>query len=258
MVTDISAAGLGHSVVGQSGAASVQRVAGLARQEEVLTQEVGVKQSEPASASTPITGVFAHLRVRQDGLLKSATMIREIDHVASKAEELLDKIDNKLGEIVKMYPPYPIDSPQRISLLNDIGGLRKQVEALTFPPSEAVDALQELLSPLKNGFKEKGDLTISSDSVENVKTRLWDIVRLEQNSATDEEVVSVLGQIRELKSSIEDLQAGMWKDVVSFVKMADSPESENIATGVREQIADLGGHAIGSNAHELVQAVESD
>lgn len=258
MVTEISAAGLGHSVVGQSVAASVQRVAGLARPEEVSTQEAGFKQGEPTSTPSPITGVFAQLRVRQDGLHKSASMIREIDHVANKAEELLDKIDNKLGEIVKMYPPYPIDSPQRISLLNDIGGLRKQVEALTFPPSDDVDALQKLLNPQKISSEEVGDFSFGSKAVEEVKTRLWDIPLLVPAAATDEEVASVLSQVRALKSSIEDLQAGMWKDVVSFVKKADSPESEDKATGVREQIADLGGRAIGSYARELVQAVESD
>jgi hypothetical protein len=145
-----------------------------------------------------------------------------------------------------------------VSFLNDIGGLRKQIDALTFPPADAVDDLQKLLSPQKIGFEEAVDLSFSSDAVEDVKTRLWDIPWLEQNSVTDEEVVSVLNQIRELKSSIDDLQAGMWKDVVSFVKKADSPESENKATGVREQIADLGGSAIGNFARELVQAVESD
>jgi hypothetical protein len=258
MVTDISAAGLSHSVVGQSALASVQRVAGLARQEEVLTEGVGNRRGGQTSTSAQVTGAFAQLRVRQDLLLKSASLIREIDQVTGKAEELLDKIDNKLGEIVKMYPPYPIDSPQRVSFLNDIGGLRKQIDALTFPPADAVDDLQKLLSPQKIGFEEAVDLSFSSDAVEDVKTRLWDIPWLEQNSVTDEEVVSVLNQIRELKSSIDDLQAGMWKDVVSFVKKADSPESENKATGVREQIADLGGSAIGNFARELVQAVESD
>lgn len=258
MVTDISAAGLGHSVVGQSIAASVQRVAGVARPEEVSTKEVVAKQGEQTATSSQVTGVFAQLRVRQDVMHKSASMIREIDHVASKAEELLDKIDNKLGEIVKMYPPYPIDSPQRVSLLNDIGGLRKQVDALTFPPSDAVDALQKLLNPEKVGSGEGVELASGSKSIEEVKTQLWDIPLLDSTKATDEEVADVLSQIRELKSSIEDLQAGMWKDVVSFVKKADSSESENKATGVREQIADLGGRAIGSYARELVQAVESD
>ena len=258
MVTEISAAGLGHSVVGQSAVASVRHVAGLARPEEVSTQDVGVNQSEPTSISAPITGVFAHLRVRQDALHKSASMIREIDQSASKAEELLDKVDNKLGEIVKMYPPYPIDSPQRVSLLNDIGGLRKQVDALTFPPADAVDALQELLNPQKISSEEVDDFVLGSNAVEVVKTKLWDIPLLDPTAATDEEVASVLNQVRELKSSIEDLQAGMWKDVVSFVKIADSPASENKATGVRDQIAELGGRAIGSYARELVQAVESD
>lgn len=258
MVTDISAAGLGHSVVGQSVAASVQRVAGVVRPEEVSTKEVLVKQGQQTAASSQVTGVFAQLRVRQDVLYRSASMIREIDHAASKAEELLNKVDNKLGEIVKMYPPYPIDNPQRISLLNDIGGLRKQVDALTFPPSDAVDALQKLLNPEMIESGEDVDLDFGSKSVEEVKTRLWDIPLLDPTKATDEEVVDVLSQIRELKSSIEDLQAGMWKDVVSFVKKADSTESASKATGVREQIADLGGRAIGSYARELVQAVESD
>ena len=258
MVTEISAAWLGHSVVGQSAAALVQRVAGYARPEEVSTEVVGNKQSDQTSTSAQVTGVFAQLRVRQDVLHKSASLIREIDQVAGKAGELLDKVGNKLGEIVKMYPPYPIDSPQRVSLLNDIGGLRKQIDALTFPPSDAVDDLQKLLNPQKIGSEEESVVAFGSNTVEEVKTRLWDIPWLEPNSATDEEIASALNQIGELRSSIDDLRAGMWKDVVSFVKKADSSESENKAADVREQIADLGGRSIGSKARELVQAVESN
>ncbi len=258
MVTEISAAGLGHSVVGQSVAASAQRVAGLSRPGEVTAELVADVRSEQASTSTQLTGAFAQLRVRQDVLHKSASLIREIDQVAGKAEELLNKVDNKLGEIVKMYPPYPIDSPQRVSLLNDIGGLRKQIDALTFPPSDAVDALQKLLSPQMSGSEEVSQLNLSPEAIEDVRTQLWDIPLLDPAEATDEAAASVLKQIRDLKSSIEDLQSGMWKDVVSFVKMADSPESESKATSVREQIADLGVRSIGSYARELVQAVESD
>jgi hypothetical protein len=230
----------------------------LVRPEKVSTEEVGSKRSEQTSASAQITGVFSQLRVRQDVLQKSASMIREIDQVASKSEELLDKIDDKLGEIVKMYPPYPIDSPQRVSLLNEIGGLRKQVDALSFPPSDVVDTLQKLLNPQEIRSEEETDFSFGFKSVEEIKTKLWDIPLLDSSDATDQEIASVLKQIREVKSSIEDLQAGMWRDVVSFVKKADSPESENKATGVREQIADLGGHAIGSYARELVLAVESN
>jgi len=182
-------------------------------------------------------------------------VVREVSDTVEQSDKLLGKIEKNLGEIVKMYPPYPIDSPQRISLLNDISGLRKQIEALTFPPSDTVDAVGRLLGKQADATDTTGDTATNLDTLTAIKEQMWDIPALDPLAASNAEVSEALDQVKATKSSLEDLKDGMWNDVVSFVKQAQSPEAQ--ATGVRGQLADLGNLGIGSNARQLDQAVES-
>lgn len=258
MVTEISGAGLGYSVVGQLGAVDSQRPPGVVRPEEALLPQSVVARDKQDEPSTQVAGSFAQLRVQQDASNKAASVVREVGNAVEQTSQLLEKIESKLGEIVKMYPPYPIDNPQRIELLNNIGGLRKQIDALTFPPPDAVQAARRLLGTEADPADKKGDATVITDAVAVVKDQMWDIPALDPLAASDEQVSKLLEQVKAKKSSLEDLQAGMWQDVVSFVKVADSPEARNEAAGVREKIADLGNRGIGGNARQLVQAAESN
>jgi hypothetical protein len=209
------------------------------------------------ASSAQVAGSFAQLRGRQDVLNKAASVMREIGDTVEQKNQLLDKIENKLGEIVKMYPPYPIDSPQRISLLNNIDGLRKQIDALTFPPPEDVEAALGLIGTKPDAVAQDGDASASSDFIAAVKDHMWDLPALKPATASDEEVSKTLEQVKATQSSLREFQAGMWQDVVSFVQRADTPEVRNEASGVREQIANLGNRGIGSNARQLVQVVET-
>lgn len=259
MVNEISGVGLSQPVVGQVGLESVQRANGSVRPESAVVPGGAATREDQVSVSgsAQVASSFAQLRVGQDVLNKTATVARQLGDAVENAGQLLGKAEDKLGQIVKMYPPYPIDSPERILLLNDLGGLRKQIDALTFPPPAAVDELGQLVGDSKGNGAEGGDVSLASDAVKLVKDRLWEIPELDSSKASDAEVSNVLNQVKALKSSLDDLQAGMWKDVVAFVKQADSLESKNEATGVRAQMAELSGRGIGSNATQLVQAVES-
>jgi hypothetical protein len=255
MVNEISGVGLGQPLASQVGLGSVQRVTGSAQPESSVVPGVGVTRDDrvSVSGSAQVAGSFAQLRVGQDALNKSASVVRQFGDAVENAGQLLGKAEDKLGQIVKMYPPYPIDSPERVLLLNDLGGLRKQIDALTFPPPVAVEELGQLLGD----WKGNGSIGGVPDAVKLSKDRLWGIPELDSSKASDAEVSNVLNQVKALKSSLDDLQVGMWKDVVAFVKQADSPESKNEATGVREQMAQLNGRGIGGNATQLMQAVES-
>ncbi|MDP2831864.1 MAG: hypothetical protein Q8Q28_00920 [Pseudomonadota bacterium] len=254
MVTEISGAGLSHSVVSQAGVTAAQRVVGTVRPESSGVPQSDVVRDKQVSASTQVAGAYAQLRARQDVQNKAASVVREVGDTVEKAGQLLDKIENNLGEIVKMYPPYPIDSPQRISLLNNIDGLRKQIDDLTYPPPESVDAVDRLLGNQTDAVDKEGKAATRQGVFAVVKDSLWDISTLDPQAASDAEVSKALDQVKAMKSSLEDLKDGMWNDVVSFVKQAQSPEAQ--AAGVREQLADLGGRGIGSNARQLVQAAE--
>jgi DNA-binding FrmR family transcriptional regulator len=258
MVNEISGVGLGRPAVSQVGLESVQRVTGSARPGEgILDGSVTRDDRVSFSGSAQVAGSFEQLRVDRDLLNKSAAVVRQLDDAVESAGQLLGKAEDKLGQIVKMYPPYPIDSPERVLLLNDLGGLRKQIDALTFPPPEAVDELGQFVGDRANIGIAASNKSLDSDAIQRVKDLLWDIPELNSSTASDEDVGEVLNQVKALKSSLDDLQTGMWKDVVAFVKQADCPVSKNEATGVREQIAELIGRGIGNNATQLVQAVES-
>ncbi|OYY95904.1 MAG: hypothetical protein B7Y41_01065 [Hydrogenophilales bacterium 28-61-23] len=225
-----------------------------------MVPEFGVAREGQATVATQVAGVFAQLQVGQDSLNKAASVVREVGNAVEKAGQLLDKVESSLSAIVKMYPPYPIGSPERVLLLNDLTGLRKQIDALTFPRPDAVDTVGQLLGTRGDAVTKAGDTAVtavSSDAVKAIKDRLWEIPVLDPSVATDADVSKVLGQVKALNSSLEDFQTGMWKDVVGFVRQADSPESKSEATGVRQQIAELGKRGIGGNGYQLVQAAES-
>lgn len=257
MVTEISGAGVGHSVVSQTGTTAVQRPVGTVRPNDVVLSQPDVSRDKQAVISTQVAGTYAQLRARQEGLNQAASVVREVGDTVEQSGELLGKVEKNLGEIVKMYPPYPIDSPQRVSLLNDISGLRKQIEALTFPPSDAVDAVGRLIGNQKDASGKEGEAATKLDALAAIKDQMWDIPALDPKAASDEEVSKVLDQVKATKSSLEDLKNGMWEDVVSFVKQAQSPEAQNEAAGIRDKLADLGNLGIGSHARQMDQAVES-
>lgn len=258
MVAEISGAGLSHSVVGQLGAAEVQRPSGVMRPEGVLSPQSVDARAKQEVSSAQVAGSFAQLRVRQDGLNKAASVVKEVGKVVEQSSQLLDKIESKLGEIVKMYPPYPIDSPQRIELLNNIGGLRKQIDSLTFPPPDAVKEAGRLLGAKTDETDKNGDAVFTTGALAAINDRMWDIPALDPLTASDADVTKLLEQVKAKITSLEELQSGMWQDVISFVKEADSLEAQNEAAGVREQIADLGSRGIGGNSRQLLQAAESN
>lgn len=260
MVTEISGTGVSHSVASQTGTTAVQRPVGTVRPDDAGLSRPGASRDKQVLASTQVAGTYAQLRVRQDALNQAASVVREVSDTVEESDKLLGKVEKNLGEIVKMYPPYPIDSPQRVSLLNDISGLRKQIEALTFPPSDTVDAVGRLLGTQTDTTGSTKDADTKLDALAAIKDQMWDIPALDPKAASDAEVSKALDQVKATKASLEDLKNGMWDDVVNFVKQAQSPEAQNEAAGVRGQLADLGNLGnlgIGSNASQLNQAVES-
>jgi len=255
MVTEISGTGFNHSVASQIGATAVKRLVGSVSPEDAGLPQPGVARDKQTSATTQVAGAYAQLRVRQDALNKAASVVREVGNTVEQAGRLLDKVENKLSQIVKMYPPYPVDNQQRIALLDKIASMRKMLDGLTFPRPDTVDSVGRLLGT--QAISKAGDAAAKQNTVAGVKDRMWDLPKLDPLAASDAEVSKALDQVKAVKSSLQDLQTGMWNNVVSFVKQAESPEAQNKAAGIREQLVDLGGRGIGSNARQMEQAVES-
>lgn len=70
----------------------------------------------PAVSVAVVNSGYAALQSRQDSLNDLAKSIRE-QHVQSLPH--------------KMFPPYPPEQEQRMALIDDMGGVRRQIESLT-------------------------------------------------------------------------------------------------------------------------------
>lgn len=259
MVTEISGAGFGHSVVAQTSTAGTSRVAEAARSDQSgVTPEVA-SRDKLVSTSAQVAGTYAQLRGRQEVLNQAASVVREVGNTVEKADQLLTKMEDELGKVVKMYPPYPIDNPERVSLLNSFGGLRRQIDALTFPPPATLDAVGRLIGSQEDPNAKDAAGTEKQSIASLVKEPMWDIPTIDPLTASDEDVSKALDQVEAMKKTLEELQSGMWQDVISYVKQADTPQAQDEAAGVRDQLTDLGGEigSIGRNARQLEAAAEA-
>ncbi len=256
MVTEISGAGLGYSVAIQAGAAGMQRAGSMLGGPDSTappqsTDVAGTKASR-ASSSTRVAGVFAQLVDRQSVLNETAATVREVGTTAAQVGQLLDKAASKLDQIVKMFPPYPVDNPARIKLLDKVDGLRQQIEKLTYPLPQVVATVGKTIAA---NAASAGTGSDASGAAVNDKKLDWKLLPLDPKTASDAQVSQALDQIKAVKSSLQEMQAGMWRNVVGYIQPTGSPEGQ--ASSVRSQLADLGGQSIGSNASQLVQAAEA-
>lgn len=260
MVTEISGAGLSNLVLERLGAAASQRVVESLRSEVSRVRSGFVDLDESKSLSAQVSGLYAKLQARQDSLSEAASVVREVSATADKADQLLIKMEEDLGAVVKIYPPYPVDNPERISLLNSFGGLRKQIDALTFPPPETLDALGRVLDAQKDADAKNAVGSEQASAVALIKEPMWKIPELDPLVAADEAVSDAFDQVKSMRSILEDIQTRMWEDVISFVRQAESAEVQNEGSKTREQLSDLtanGEQGIGNNASHLAFVVET-
>jgi len=260
MVAEISGAGVGHSVQSQTGTAVLSRVI-----DTILPEESGRMTSEPLfrgkleSSTALMIGVFSQLRSRQEALNQVASTVREVTNTTEKANQLLSGMEEDLTTVVKMFPPYPVENPERISLLNSFGGLRRQIEALTYPPPEELKLVGRVLG--EGVINEESVVGKLENSLMNVFTNQqgWNIPTLNADTASDDDVGNVLDQVKSMKSFLDEMQASMWADVVSFVNQAETPEAKSEGAEVREFLAGLDGDRgiIGRNALQLEAVAES-
>lgn len=157
----------------------------------------------------PVISTFvAQVRVFVERRAEAASQLRQFQSSLGHADELLAKIKEQLLNIVKQYPPFAQDDPQRLAYLNAITGLRKQLDALTFPPeqtqrdasSASGPGLEEVPSLPANPLK--GDLSIPD---------------LDPASAADEDVQQALTAVNAIHDKVKEVRAALWQDVVRYV-----------------------------------------
>jgi hypothetical protein len=211
------------------------------------------------------TGIFANLRGRQELNNQSALALRDLSIAVEKSDQILGEMDKGLATIVKMYPPYPLDNPERISLLNSFGGLRKQIENLTFPPPETLEMMTRVLKSESSAGYTESDQSDNAFPVQLIKQPMWEnIPALDSRSASDEDVKNALEQIRLLASSLDRFSKDSIMDVFKKINGSEEISFDRKISDVREQLARLetfgsnqGKAGIGSDVLRLERAVES-
>ena len=60
--------------------------------------------------------------------------VRAHEQTTARTDQLLAAMKDTLDRIIKNYPPYPIDDPERAKFLRSFNGLKHEIEQLTVPP----------------------------------------------------------------------------------------------------------------------------
>lgn len=182
--------------------------------------------------SSQVAGMYSQLRAHQEEANQAAGALRGAGQALDDAGQLLEGMEEQLSTIVKMYPPYPLDNPERVSLLNNVSGLRRQIEELTFPPPERLEAAQRLLGVDEDRQEEDSPLT-------RLEASMWDLPALDPETTDDEAVAQALQQVLDAKSALEAVRGGMWEDVVRQAREEETPLALDQASQTRELLADL-------------------
>lgn len=221
-------------------------VAGLTRR-PVLEQDLFPGPAGPKDRPGFVT-LYAQLRAAKDLRGEAALQFRQGQASLRQADELLEEIKSQLLQIVKQYPPFSLESPQRIAYLNAITGLRKQLDALAFPPDRRDQEAGESgidwqnSVPPRPGYPAPGELAITE---------------LDPRMATDDDVKTALDAITKAQEGVSDARAGMWQDVVRYVGEASIGQiadykAESQAQEVRVHIAANPSRGIGLSADKIL------
>lgn len=198
------------------------------------------KQASAGQLDRPgFSASIAQIRASAEQRAETAVQLRQFQTNVRAADELLAEIKEQLTHIVKQYPPFALDDPQRLAYLNAIAGLRKQLDALAFPPEreankEASTVGSGQAAPLLSDIPVKGDLSIPE---------------LAPRSAGDEEVASALGAVKNAQARVQELQGSMWQDVVNFVGTPNLGQSAD--DQVQAQVGEVRGYVASNTSRGI-------
>ncbi len=116
---------------------------------------------------------FARLQESKEAVQRQAIETREHLSRIDELQQLMRGMRDNLNAIVKSYPPFPQGSEERERYLNLVAGLRKQMEALIFPPREHINPSGPLLPepmqwmpPALDGASGDADIAMTAREIE--------------------------------------------------------------------------------------------
>lgn len=186
------------------------------------------------------SSLYAQIQATNDVRGEAAVQLRQAQSSLQQADELLTAIKTELVQIVKQYPPFAQDSPQRIAYLNAITGLRKQLDALAFPPDRqdsdvaptGVDWQKTL--PPQAALPASGDLAIPE---------------LDPGTASDGEVGVALEAATKAHDKVREMKGAMWQDVVQYLGETNLGQIADYKA--RSQVEDVRGYVAANPARGI-------
>lgn len=167
---------------------------------------------------------YTRLLDAQDTRLSLLQETRDRDNELSATAREVERVAGKVAAVVKMYPPYPSGSRERMDLINQITGLRKQIEALEVPAkpeTQARSALEELGKTI-------------ADANEAVAGEVDD----PGEGAYSDEVLSVLlVKMASAGAEIAHMRTGMWDDVVERIQPNEVSAADRTAEATSQELS---------------------
>jgi hypothetical protein len=188
--------------------------------------------------------LHAQIRQAKDALSDAALQIRSVHASLNAADQLIAQIKDNLTNIVKQYPPFSQDSPQRITYLNSITGLRKQLEALTFPPQRETNEIPAQSGQFMEWQNFSPPMPVTPKQGELAIPELAPF-------ASDEEVARAMEQVARAHEQVVQMKQTMWEDVMQFVGSLDSGSAASQAGQVQSFVASAPNQAIAGNTHPI-------
>ncbi len=186
---------------------------------------------------------LGEVATQQENLSRAAIQVRRTEANLQALDRYLSGMKKNLVELVKMYPPYPMDSPQRVALLNQIQGLRQQVDALVFQV------------PSRLPFPESAQDPVAAPESTLLKPSDLGLPTLDPGNASDAQIGQALVQVEQAQTTVSQARQGMWHDVVRIVGLNSSAQAESQSKAVRGYLANTDGATLVSHKSETLSAV---
>lgn len=107
---------------------------------------------------------FSTLANAKDDSARLAQSVRRTEQEMQQAAGLVKEMSQDVETILKNYPPFPPGNEQRLSYLNSVAGLRRQLESMTIPPVQ--DGAQYVFYPQEVDLPELDPKTATDEELQ--------------------------------------------------------------------------------------------
>lgn len=185
-------------------------------------KKINSAQDDPVTwaKSRQDTLAFKNLQGINDSLATVATSVKHADTAMATINEYVAQMKAQLENIVKMWPPYPPGSQERIEYLRQFAEIRRQIDALTIPPDLGAQQIMSAL-PAGNWSVQIGEngasAVIRKQEVHTGPTGL-NIPTLDPVTATDAQVNAALASLDTAQVTLASRRTALGADAAAIAQ----------------------------------------